>query len=129
MTDRLLVGTTAGKTGRSFSGNRELHSPVPVSARVAVRQWCNNNGIFMDENGQYIIWRDHSTGKENLVRLYLNYHEMKNGRKILTAANNRSKIRVNLAPMIFVESMLEQFDDFDEKVVKACTGRQIEHLK
>jgi hypothetical protein len=102
-----MHGTTAGDTGRGFTGSRQPVHPMPIPLRKMVRTWCHLNGIFMSEDGQYITWNDGENGKDKLIRLYLNYHKNIKGQEFVIASNNRIQRSVNITGFMAVEKQIQ----------------------
>ena len=118
MTKRTIIGTTAGHTGRDFTGKRQPVSPLPLPLRVLVRSWCDLNGIFMSEDGTHLIWKEVTQGKAELIKLFLSYHKSeKSGKEYVFAKNNHFNRRINVTGMMAVEIELQKLN-FDEQTMR-----------
>lgn len=118
MSKRTIIGTTAGNTGRSFTGNRRPVQPLPLPLRVLVRSWCDLQGIFMSDDGTHLIWKEITNGKAELIKLFLSYHKSeKTGKEYVFAKNDRFDRRIDVTGMMAVEIELQKLN-FDEQVMR-----------
>lgn len=140
MEKRVMNGTQAGKTGLEFTGNRQPVHPMPIPLRQMVRKWCNLNGVFMSKEGDYITFlesdqfeykkkrsrnvllingvktlvSDTNTGKEKIIKLYLNYHKSQDGTECVIASNARTQKRINITGLMAIEHQIQNLSFSDE---------------
>lgn len=143
MEKRVMNGTQAGKTGLEFTGNRQPVHPMPISLRQMIRKWCHINGIFMSKEGDYITFIDSNqfeykkkrsrnvllingvktlvsdtdAGKEQIVKLYLNYHKSQDGTECVIASNKRTQKKINITGLMAIEHQIQNLS-FPEEVMK-----------
>jgi hypothetical protein len=138
-----MQGTQAGKTGLEFTGNRQPVHPMPIPLRQMIRKWCHLNGVFMSQDGDYItlidsnefehkkkskrnvmlvngvktIMNESNTGKEKVIKLFLNYHKSQDGKECVIASNARTQIKLNITGMMAIEHQIQNLS-FPEEVMK-----------
>lgn len=143
MENRVMQGTQAGKTGLEFTGNRQPVHPMPIPLRQMIRKWCHLNGVFMSQDGDYItlidsnefehkkkskrnvmlvngvktIMNESNTGKEKVIKLFLNYHKSQDGKECVIASNARTQIKLNITGMMAIEHQIQNLS-FPEEVMK-----------
>lgn len=114
MKKRVMLGTEAGKTNFNFTGNRQPVHQMPIPLRKMVRNWCSLNNVFMSEDGTYLTWVDNIHGKEQIIKLYLNYHKTQQGKEYVIASNARIQRSINVTNLMAVEHQIQNLSFSDE---------------
>lgn len=139
---RIINEANIGGSGVSFTNQRQPVSPMPIPLRTMVRKWCHLNGVFMSPDGSYItivennefepkkkktrnvilrngtkmILEEHDSGKEEIIRLYLNYHITEDGREFVLASNARKQKSINITGMMAIERQIQNLG-FSQEVM------------
>ena len=122
-------------TGKRYTGKRKPVSPLPLPLRNMLRQFCTDNGIFMDPQGQYIMLFDDVNGKGKIkeIKFCLNYHKTQDkhyenssgielnipGREYIIASNHRMQKQVNVTRLMahtFAFDKAVSNTNFDDKM-------------
>ena len=127
----------AQNKGKRYTGKRKPVS-MPIPLRNIIRKFCDNNGIFMDPQGKYIMLFSDVNGKGKMkeVKYYLNYHKTQDkhyenssgvkldipGKEIIIASNHRMQKQVNvtrlMARVYAFDDSIAKNDKLDDKVKK-----------
>ena len=143
MNKRIIHETNISGSGVSFAGSRQPVSPMPIPLRTMVRKWCHLNGVFMSPDGSYItvvetnqfgyvkpkstrnvvirngvktLVDQQETGKNEILKLYLNYHMTEDGREYVIASNARKQKSINITGMMAIERQIQNLG-FSQQVM------------
>lgn len=125
MKKRVMLGTEAGKTNLNFTGNRQPVHQMPIPLRKMVRKWCNLNNVFMSDDGTYLTWVDELHGKEQIIKLYLNYHKTKEGKEYVIASNARMQKTINVTNLMAVEYQIQNLS-FSKEIMDVFNANLLE---
>ena len=113
-------------SGRNFTGDRQPVSPMPIPLKVLVRSWCDLNGIYMADDGSYLVWQEESNNNQ-LIRLELSYFKStKTGKEYVFAKNKRFNRRIDVTGLMAVEHEIQKLN-FDEQIMREL-GDNLKYL-